>query len=540
MLTAPQQQRQQGVPILSPLLFPSPTLPTTTSTSAAAPASSSSVGVHHQLADHLPRVDASPEPPGVPGCSDSQHSASGAVDDPSGGRGGRQPVTTCHQCGRGFVCQGDMNAHFELEHLAALMGEFDHGKSWKSSAVENKELNVEATMVRLENGDTIGFKCPECDYFAKWPTELQKHIMVHSSARPHVCVVCGCTYKWKWDLGRHFDRSHESAAMPNPYKKNSARPSSGGGGGYPSSASAAATSSTGRSTPRAPRQSGGSGSSRLASPSAGGSTTAELLAYYSTPARSAAMAAAAASAAAAAAAAAVGEAAVSAAASPSEPRELSPPPPRLVLKSEDEDGVNNDSQLQQQLACPICGAQTRWPDELKTHVVGHSEFRPYRCSGCPFASRERSEVVAHIEASCCEPAGAGHHPADSTVLCEPPPLLVGVFADGAEVADYAERAARWQRLQQFDGDDEEDEAATAGEAEEANDDSRDEDAKATSLLKSEPGSPAEAPSSSVREPPEMPRVGSPTVAKRLDAPRSCDSSSSNSGSGGSKELANQF
>uniref|UniRef100_A0A1I8JL53 C2H2-type domain-containing protein n=1 Tax=Macrostomum lignano TaxID=282301 RepID=A0A1I8JL53_9PLAT len=283
---------------------------------------------------------------------------------------------------------------------------------------------------------------------------------------------------------------------------------------------------------------GGSGSSRLASPSAGGSTTAELLAYYSTPARSAAMAAAAASAAAAAAAAAVGEAAVSAAASPSEPRELSPPPPRLVLKSEDEDGVNNDSQLQQQLACPICGAQTRWPDELKTHVVGHSEFRPYRCSGCPFASRERSEVVAHIEASCCEPAGAGHHPADSTVLCEPPPLLVGVFADGAEVADYAERAARRQRSSM---------AMTKRtkqqrpeKAEEANDDSRDEDAKATSLLKSEPGSPAEAPSSSVREPPEMPRVGSPTVAKRLDAPRSCDSSSSNSGSGGSKELANQF
>lgn len=62
-----------------------------------------------------------------------------------------------------------------------------------------------------------GYSCPHCDYFAKWPTELQKHIMVHSKERPHQCIICGLTYKWKWDLGRHFDKSHHHAV--NPYKK---------------------------------------------------------------------------------------------------------------------------------------------------------------------------------------------------------------------------------------------------------------------------------------------------------------------------------
>lgn len=72
----------------------------------------------------------------------------------------------------------------------------------------------------------IGYPCPYCEYFAKWPTELQKHIMVHSKERPHRCVICGLSYKWKWDLGRHFDKSHHKGM--NPYKKNGFTTSSTG------------------------------------------------------------------------------------------------------------------------------------------------------------------------------------------------------------------------------------------------------------------------------------------------------------------------
>ncbi|VDP95822.1 unnamed protein product [Echinostoma caproni] len=74
---------------------------------------------------------------------------------------------------------------------------------------------------------SIGYPCPYCDYFAKWPTELQKHIMVHSKERPHRCVICGLSYKWKWDLGRHFDKSHHKTM--NPYKKNCLSPCAGRG-----------------------------------------------------------------------------------------------------------------------------------------------------------------------------------------------------------------------------------------------------------------------------------------------------------------------
>lgn len=97
--------------------------------------------------------------------------------------------------------------------MNALVREFQVAKSWKSLAAE--EMSFEELEKTVEDG--TGFQCPHCTFFAKWPTELQKHIMVHSKERPHQCVVCGLTYKWKWDLGRHFEKSHEG--MPNPYKK---------------------------------------------------------------------------------------------------------------------------------------------------------------------------------------------------------------------------------------------------------------------------------------------------------------------------------
>ncbi|CAH8571712.1 unnamed protein product [Schistosoma bovis] len=67
------------------------------------------------------------------------------------------------------------------------------------------------------NQPTKSYPCPKCNYIAKWPTELQKHVMVHANSRPFICCVCTTSYKWSWDLGRHFTNSHPN--LPNPYKR---------------------------------------------------------------------------------------------------------------------------------------------------------------------------------------------------------------------------------------------------------------------------------------------------------------------------------
>ncbi|VDM00702.1 unnamed protein product [Schistocephalus solidus] len=130
---------------------------------------------------------------------------------------GKSPVSRCFECKALFPSLRELNAHFLHEHHATLQREFAQNRSWKSCSLES--VCVQELQVTHRKGSLgrTGYPCPHCEYFAKWPTELQKHIMVHSKERPHQCVICGLTYKWKWDLGRHFDKSHHHAV--NPYKK---------------------------------------------------------------------------------------------------------------------------------------------------------------------------------------------------------------------------------------------------------------------------------------------------------------------------------
>ncbi|TGZ47232.1 hypothetical protein CRM22_011048 [Opisthorchis felineus] len=131
---------------------------------------------------------------------------------------GKQPVTRCYQCKLHFPSLVELNVHFVSEHAYILREEMERTKSWKSHAIEEFYFPDMESHSLARSMNTNGYPCPLCNYCAKWPTELQKHIMVHSKERPHRCIICGLSYKWKWDLGRHFDKSHHKSM--NPYKKN--------------------------------------------------------------------------------------------------------------------------------------------------------------------------------------------------------------------------------------------------------------------------------------------------------------------------------
>ncbi|KAM7538681.1 hypothetical protein Aperf_G00000055164 [Anoplocephala perfoliata] len=130
---------------------------------------------------------------------------------------GKQQIPRCFECKRLFPSLWELNTHFLREHQSSLQREFIQNRSWKTCSLENISVQQLQSSLRKGSVERTGYSCPHCDYFAKWPTELQKHIMVHSKERPHQCIICGLTYKWKWDLGRHFDKSHHHAV--NPYKK---------------------------------------------------------------------------------------------------------------------------------------------------------------------------------------------------------------------------------------------------------------------------------------------------------------------------------
>ncbi|WAR12489.1 XFIN-like protein [Mya arenaria] len=46
--------------------------------------------------------------------------------------------------------------------------------------------------------------CPECPFVGNSPTELKRHALLHSEAKPFSCHTCGYSTRWKCDLKKHM------------------------------------------------------------------------------------------------------------------------------------------------------------------------------------------------------------------------------------------------------------------------------------------------------------------------------------------------
>ena len=57
-------------------------------------------------------------------------------------------------------------------------------------------------------GSSDKLRCPHCDYIAKWPSDLQRHIAVHSMERRFKCSFCPKSYKYIGDMNVHIRKDH--------------------------------------------------------------------------------------------------------------------------------------------------------------------------------------------------------------------------------------------------------------------------------------------------------------------------------------------
>lgn len=52
----------------------------------------------------------------------------------------------------------------------------------------------------------LPYKCPVCEYRARWPSEITQHMKNHSDEKPFHCPRCNYKSKWKWDVVKHMKR----------------------------------------------------------------------------------------------------------------------------------------------------------------------------------------------------------------------------------------------------------------------------------------------------------------------------------------------
>lgn len=134
-------------------------------------------------------------------------------------------VATCHECKHQNVSMDLLNKHFTKHHLQKLsdyketVKKIPHGLQ-QAYHLLNMELNDIVALGNLDHGlpDGISLKCKKCDFETMSATDFQRHGVSHAEERPYACMVCGATYKFKWDLVKHFEKSH--ANLPNPYRRN--------------------------------------------------------------------------------------------------------------------------------------------------------------------------------------------------------------------------------------------------------------------------------------------------------------------------------
>ncbi|XP_076470751.1 uncharacterized protein LOC143300742 [Babylonia areolata] len=113
-------------------------------------------------------------------------------------------VTKCAVC-RLHVRDGHcLNRHFEDNHKHVLSNKVETAKT---NGVPRAQATPRSSQL----------ECAICGFMAKWPAELDKHMVSHTDARPWQCVVCGSTYKRIWDHNKHFLKAHPS--LSNPYQQ---------------------------------------------------------------------------------------------------------------------------------------------------------------------------------------------------------------------------------------------------------------------------------------------------------------------------------
>ena len=58
-------------------------------------------------------------------------------------------------------------------------------------------------------------RCTHCSYIAKWPSDLHRHMMVHSIEKRFKCRYCAKKYKYRFDLNMHLRKTHKIPAGRN-------------------------------------------------------------------------------------------------------------------------------------------------------------------------------------------------------------------------------------------------------------------------------------------------------------------------------------
>ncbi|XP_033754289.1 uncharacterized protein LOC117337419 [Pecten maximus] len=71
---------------------------------------------------------------------------------------------------------------------------------------DKNKLTMDKTGKVTPSDVLLPYRCPRCEYRARWPSEITQHMKNHSDEKPYHCPRCSYKSKWKWDVVKHLKR----------------------------------------------------------------------------------------------------------------------------------------------------------------------------------------------------------------------------------------------------------------------------------------------------------------------------------------------
>ena len=138
-----------------------------------------------------------------------------------------ESVHRCPLCILKYKRTSDLNRHMKRKHGLRLRDYFASeqdqpldlcvkrpgGSSESESSEQPLDLSFKSTPEKsppVKDGEVL--RCSQCQYIAKWPSDLHRHLLVHSVEKQYECDLCHRKYKYKFDLNMHLRKMHKVAA----------------------------------------------------------------------------------------------------------------------------------------------------------------------------------------------------------------------------------------------------------------------------------------------------------------------------------------
>ncbi|KAH9515691.1 hypothetical protein Btru_011748 [Bulinus truncatus] len=125
----------------------------------------------------------------------------------------------CPKCPMVCYRRGNFTRHLTAKHKFNQTSAATLSKNMENQLLKGAKKSPPVKQKPKKNVSLESHKCSHCSYIAKWPSDLRRHMQVHTVVKRFKCSMCTNKYKYLGDLNVHMRRDHNMEPPENIVKE---------------------------------------------------------------------------------------------------------------------------------------------------------------------------------------------------------------------------------------------------------------------------------------------------------------------------------